>query len=170
MKKPYSISIAAISAVLLAVLASNLVMASITDLNSDGGINALKLNVAPMEIPVEIADAVDSLVDLAPETYEEAEASILPIRSRFILWTGNGAHAMWGSYGNGRFVGTDNQGKRCWGIYGKGIFAGFYDGDFFYGKYENGNWNAQYLFGLENSRGEYKLFPAPTLMADSVVP
>jgi len=77
---------------------------------------------------------------------------------------------MWGSYGSGRFVGTDNLGKRCWGIYGKGIFAGFYDGDFFYGKYEKGNWKAQCLFGLENSRGDYKLFPTPTLSAENVVP
>ncbi len=170
MKKTYSISLAAISALLLVIMASNLVMASITDLSANGVTNVQKLNTSAIEISPELVDDVTTLVDLAPETYEEAEASILPIRSRFILWTGNGAHVMWGSYGNGRFVGTDNLGKRCWGIYGKGIFAGFYDGDFFYGKYENGNWKAQYLFGLENSRGEYKLFPVTTVTADSVVP
>ncbi len=86
------------------------------------------------------------------------------------MWTGNGVHVMWGFYGNGRFVGTDNLGKRCWGIYGKGVFAGFYDGEFFYGRYASGYWKAQYLFGLENSRGEYVLFPRPTLTADSVEP
>ena len=170
MKKTYSISLAAISALLLVIMASNLVMASISDLSTIGATNVQKLNTVAIEISPEIVDDVTTLVDLAPETYEEAEASILPVRSRFILWTGNGAHVMWGSYGNGRFVGKDNLGKRCWGIYGKGVFAGFYDGDFFYGKYENGNWKAQYLFGLDNSRGEYKLFPAPTLTADDVAP
>ena len=169
MKKTYSISLAAISILLLVIMASNLVMASISELSTIGATNVQKLNTVAIEISPEIVDDVTSLVDLAPETYEEAEASILPVRSRFILWTGNGAHVMWGSYGNGRFVGIDNLGKRCWGIYGKGIFAGFYDGDFFYGKYENGNWKAQYLFGLENSRGEYKLFPAPTLSTENVV-
>ncbi len=170
MKKTYSISLAAISVLLLAIMASNLVTASITDLSFTGAANMQKSNTVDVQIPPEVADDVAALVELAPETYEEAEASILPIRSRFILWTGNGVHVMWGSYGNGRFVGTDNNGKRVWGIYGKGVFAGFYDGDFFYGKYENGNWKAQYLFGLENARGEYKLFPAPTLTADSIVP
>lgn len=171
MKKTYSLSLAAISTLLLAILATNLVMASITDLsNTPRNTQKVELTELPIEIPPEIADDVTKLVELAPETYEEAEASILPIRSRFILWTGNGVHVMWGSYGNGRFVGTDNHGKRCWGIYGKGVFAGFYDGDFFYGKYENGNWKAQYLFGLETARGGYKLFPGPTLTADDIVP
>ena len=170
MKKTYSISLAAISALLLAIMASNLVMASITDLSSVGVNTKTSLINTEVEIPIEIADDVAALAELAPETYEEADASILPVRSRFILWTGNGAHVMWGSYGNGRFVGTDNLGKRCWGIYGKGVFAGFYDGEFFYGKYENGNWKVQYLFGLENSRGQYKLFPVPTLIADRIVP
>ncbi len=170
MKKTYSISLAAVSALLLVILASNLAMASINDLSSTADVNSEKLNTPVFEIPPEIADDVAALVELAPETYEEAEASILPVRSRFILWTGNGVHVMWGSYGNGRFVGTDNLGKRCWGIYGKGVFAGFYDGDFFYGKYADGNWKAQYLFGLENSRGEFKLFPSPTLTADTITP
>jgi hypothetical protein len=66
-------------------------------------------------------------------------------------------------YGNGRFVGTDNLGKRCWGIYGRGVFAGFYDGEFFWGKYGNGAWKAQYLFGLENSYGKYVTFPVPAV-------
>jgi len=90
---------------------------------------------------------------------EEAEKSIYPVRRRFLLWTYDGLHIMWGVYGNGRFVGTDNLGKRCWGIYGRGVFAGFYDGEFFCGKYYNGAWKAEYLFGLEYSRGEYVLFP-----------
>lgn len=169
MKKTYSISLAVVSVLLLAVLASNLVMASITDLSSEQVTTKPDLTNT-VEIPVEIVDDIDALIELAPGSYEEAQASIRPARNRFILWTGNGVHVMWGFYGNGRFVGTDNNGKRCWGIYGKGVFAGFYDGDFFYGKYEAGKWNAQYLFGLENSRGEYKLFPSPTLTADNISP
>lgn len=172
MNKKYSISVAAIAAVLLAILATNLVMASIADIGKLEANDAQKLNVVEtdVEISPEIIDDVDKLEDLAPETYEEAEQSIYPVRNRFILWTGNGVHVMWGFYGNGRFVGTDNLGKRCWGIYGKGVFAGFYDGEFFYGRYADGSWKAQYLFGLENSRGEYVLFPRPTLTADSIEP
>jgi hypothetical protein len=147
-------------------------MASITDISAVEANNAQKLNEVETEVEIspEIIDDIDKLEDLAPETYEEAEQSIFPVRNRFIMWTGNGVHVMWGFYGNGRFVGTDNLGKRCWGIYGKGVFAGFYDGEFFYGRYANGYWKAQYLFGLENSRGEYVLFPRPTLTADSVEP
>jgi hypothetical protein len=73
---------------------------------------------------------------------------------------------MWGICGNDRFVGTDNLGKRCWGIYGKGVFAGFYGGDFFWGEYSNGSWKAEYLFGLDNSRGNYVLFPSPAITSN----
>lgn len=172
MNKKYSISVAAITTVLLVILATNLVMASIADISALETNNAQKLNVVETEVEIspEIIDDIDKLEDLAPETYEEAEKSIFPVRNRFILWTGNGVHVMWGFYGNGRFVGTDNLGKRCWGIYGKGVFAGFYDGEFFYGRYANGYWKAQYLFGLENARGQYVLFPRPTLTTDSIEP
>ena len=112
---------------------------------------------------LEQAENVEQLKELAPEIFEEAEESIYPIRRRFLLWTYDGVHIMWGVYGNGRFVGTDNLGKRCWGIYGKGVFAGFYNGEFFWGKYDNGVWKAEYLFGLEYSRGEYVLFPPPAI-------
>lgn len=104
---------------------------------------------------------------MAPATPEEAERSIYPVRRRFLMWTHDGMHIMWGFYGNGRFVGTDNLGKRCWGIYGKGVFAGFYDGEFFWGKYCNGSWKAEYLFGLEYSRGKYVLFPQPAITTES---
>ena len=70
---------------------------------------------------------------------------------------------MWGTSGNGIFVGTDNLGKRYWEIYGNGIFAGFYDGEFFWGRYSNGAWKAQYLFGLRYSYGKHVLFRNPTL-------
>jgi hypothetical protein len=70
---------------------------------------------------------------------------------------------MWGYVGNGFFVGQDNLGKRCWGIYGNGVFAGFYDGGFFWGKYRNGNWKAEGLFGENCAHGKYILFPTPTI-------
>ena len=85
------------------------------------------------------------------------------------MWTYDGVHIMWGVFGNGRFVGTDNLGKRCWGIYGRGIFAGFYDGEFFWGRYNNGAWKAQNLFGLKYSYGKYVIFPQPTV-TNAVIP
>ena len=91
-------------------------------------------------ISPEQAEDKEQLKELAPATPEEAERSIYPIRRRFLMWTHDGVHIMWGVHGNGRFVGTDNLGKRCWGIYGKGVMAGFYDGEFFWGKYDNGSW------------------------------
>jgi hypothetical protein len=66
---------------------------------------------------------------------------------------------MWGYVGNGYFVGQDNNGKSCWGICGSGVFAGFYDGEFFWGKYRCGNWKAIGLFGENYSFGKYILFP-----------
>jgi hypothetical protein len=172
LNKKYSISMTGISAVLLVILATNLVMASTSNLSAINANNAQELKVVEtaVEISPKIIDDIAQLEDLAPETNEEAEQSIYPVRNRFILFTGDGSHVMWGFYGNGRFVGTDNLGKRCWGIYGKDVFAGFYDGEFFFGRYANGYWKAQYLFGLENSRGEFVLFPRPTLTNDSVEP
>ena len=84
-------------------------------------------------------------------------------RTRFLLYTHNGEHIMWGYVGNGRFFGQDNLGKRCWGIYGKNFFAGFYDGEIFWGRYRNGQWKAVYLFGENYSHGEYILFPTISL-------
>ena len=125
-------------------------------------VDGVKLGKADAVLAVDFADELERLKDLTPVTIEEAEEKIYPIRQRFLLWTRDGAHIMWGFYGNGRFVGTDNLGKRCWGIYGKGVFAGFYDGEFFWGRYHNGTWRAQYLFGLKYARGRYVLFPAIT--------
>ena len=163
---------AAIAALMLAVLAVNLVMgATITGNTLSPEANNLK-TVEPLEsdnsviISPEQAENTEQLRQLAPQTLEEAERSIYPVRHRFILWTNDGVHVMWGVYGNGRFVGTDNLGKRCWGIYGKGVFSGFYDGDFFWGKYDNGAWKAEYLFGLESSRGSYVLFPLPAIISE----
>ena len=101
---------------------------------------------------------VEDLKEMVPGTYEETDAQICQ-RTRFLLYTHDGKHIMWGFVGNGYFVGEDNLGKRCWGIYGKGIFAGFYDGEFFWGKYRCGHWKAMGLFGENYTHGKYILFP-----------
>ena len=102
---------------------------------------------------------VDSLRETVPRTYEETDAQVSTQRIRFLLYTNDGKRIMWGFVGNGYFVGQDNMGKRCWGIYGKGVFAGFYDGEFFWGRYRVGNWKAEGLFGMNHSYGKYILFP-----------
>ena len=142
-------SIAAITVLLLGLLAVNVAMAAAPTARS------------AEQLPQDI----EQLKQLIPKTPEETEAAIYPTRSRFLMWTYDGVHIMWGICGNGRFVGTDNLGKRCWGIYGNGVFAGFYGGEFFWGRYSNGAWGAQYLFGLRYSYGKYLLFPSPVTTA-----
>jgi hypothetical protein len=110
---------------------------------------------------------LDGLRDAVPSTYEETDAKVSTQRVRFLLYTSDGKHVMWGFVGNGYVVGTDNNGKRCWGIYGNNVFAGFYDGEFFWGKYRSSNWKAEGLFGLNSARGKYILFPTPALTADT---
>jgi hypothetical protein len=110
---------------------------------------------------------LDSLKEAVPSTYEETDARVSTQRVRFLLYTNDGKHVMWGFVGNGHFVGTDNNGKRCWGIYGNNVFAGFYDGEFFWGKYRSNNWKAEGLFGLNYANGKYILFPTPALTADT---
>jgi hypothetical protein len=106
------------------------------------------------EEEIDIEDLKESVLG----TYEETDSRICQ-RIRFLLYTHDGKHIMWGFVGNGYFVGKDNLGKRCWGIYGKGVFAGFYDGEFFWGKYRCGNWKAVGLFGENYTHGKYILFP-----------
>lgn len=154
------LSIGAVAVVLFALLAVNLVVASTLTSAMNKGIMEDETGIV---ISAEQAEDETQLKQLTPATPEEAERSIYPVRTRFLMWTADGVHIMWGVYGNGRFVGTDNLGKRCWGIYGRGVFAGFYEGEFFWGKYENGAWKAQYLFGLENSYGKYVTFPSPVI-------
>ena len=117
---------------------------------------------------------IEAIMEKVPETYEEVETEVLPLptRTRFLLYTHDGKHIMWGYVGNGRFFGQDNLGKRCWGIYGKNFFAGFYDGEIFWGRYRSGQWKAVYLFGERYSHGEYILFPTISLEPSiaSVVP
>jgi hypothetical protein len=170
MQKKIKISIAAVAALMLAVLMVNLALAATSTANTSvSTANSLeKINQDDgVIISAEQAEDKAQLKEIAPATPEEAERSIYPIRTRFLMWTHDGVHIMWGVYGNGRFVGTDNLGKRCWGIYGRGVFAGFYDGEFFWGKYVNGTWKAEYLFGLENSWGRYVLFPQPAVTAEN---
>ena len=173
MQKKLKISIAAVAALMLVILAVNLAMGATFAVSTPApAANALE-EIEKIElddsivISPEQAEDKEQLKEIAPATPEEAERSIYPIRRRFLMWTHNGVHIMWGVYGNGRFVGTDNLGKRCWGIYGRGVFAGFYDGAFFWGKYCNGSWKAEYLFGLEHSRGKYVLFPPPAITTDN---
>ena len=113
---------------------------------------------------VDLKAEAESLKQEIPESYEVTEkkiAEVMPIPNRFLLWTNDGKHIMWGTYGGGYFRGVDNLGKKAWGIYHNGIFAGFYDGDdFFYGRYRNGRWMAHGLFGLRTARGRYVLFPS----------
>ncbi|TRO43880.1 hypothetical protein E2P42_01950 [Candidatus Bathyarchaeota archaeon] len=192
MHKKIKISTAVIAVCLLGILATNLAMAATflgVDTTTKMSIAASNLatpstsNAAPsisnvataltpsqnteITISAEQAEDESQLKALVPATPEQAEASIVPVRTRYLLWTHDGVHVMWGVFGNGRFVGTDNLGKRCWGIYGYGIFAGFYDGEFFWGKYENGAWKAQYLFGLKSSYGKFITFPQPTTTANA---
>jgi len=154
MQKKHKISIVALTILVLCILTTNLVLGTVpsTDVKRE----------TEEAIAVDIGDKLERLKDFTPATFEETEAMIYPIRNRFLMWTRNGVHIMWGFYGKGRFVGTDNLGKRCWGIYGKGVFAGFYNGEFFWGRYHNGTWKAQYLFGQKYSRGSYILFPTIT--------
>jgi hypothetical protein len=114
------------------------------------------------EPPENNVDVVE-LEKSVPRTYEETDAKLVPTRIRFLMYTHDGKHIIWGWVGNGYFVGTDNLGKRCWGIYGNGVFAGFYDGDFLWGQYQTGNWKAEGLFGEKYTYGKYVLFPIPTL-------
>lgn len=169
MQKKIKISLAAVAALMLVILTVNLAMAAtsaaITPAPAAKALETIeKINQNDsIVISPEQAEDKEQLKELVPKTLEEAEASIYPIRRRFLMWTYDGVHIMWGIFGNGRFVGTDNLGKRCWGIYGRGIFAGFYDGEFFWGKYSNGAWRAEYLFGLKQSHGRYVVFPSPAI-------
>ncbi len=169
MNRKIKLSAAVIATLMLSILAVNMAMAA-TTLSATSKVNTAA-TVANAQVSAETgviisaeqAENAEQLKELAPSTPEEADKNIYPVRTRFLMWTNDGVHIMWGVYGNGHFVGTDNLGKRCWGIYGRGIFAGFYDGAFFWGKYDSGAWKAQYLFGLENSYGKYLTFPTPAV-------
>jgi hypothetical protein len=115
-----------------------------------------------------IPNNIQKIKTMIPESYEKTEASIIPVRNIYLMWTHDGKHIMWGLYGKGYLTGTDNLGKRAWGIYGKGILAGFYDGEFFWGRYRNGHWSAMYLFGEKWSHGRYVTFPVKIPVTEAV--
>jgi hypothetical protein len=104
--------------------------------------------------------ALESMKSMIPSTLQDAEAIILPVRARYLMYTSDGSHIMWGYFGRGFFTGADNQGEHAWGIYGRGMFAGFYGGDFFWGKYSGSSWKAEGLFDEKYSSGRYVTFPA----------
>ncbi len=115
----------------------------------------------------------EKAMEMVPATYQEAlklveesgdegaAASVTGRTRRFLLWTHEGEHVMWGRLGNGYFVGEDNQGRESWGIYQGGTFAGFYGDEFFVGKYRRGFWKAENMFGEERAFGRYVVFPQP---------
>jgi len=186
MRKKIAISMVVVALLLIgimatSVLASNTTLARNTDVSKEllptaesvtperlGPVREISpASVIPNEVKeLPEIDAVEKLEEMevedleesVPGTYEETDSRICQ-RTRFLLYTHDGKHIMWGFVGNGYFVGTDNLGKRCWGIYGKGVFAGFYDGEFFWGKYRCGNWKAEGLFGENYAHGKYILFP-----------
>jgi len=113
---------------------------------------------------------LDELKSQIPKTLQDAEAQILPARIRYLMYTNDGSHIMWGFFGRGYFTGTDNLGKHSWGIYGKGIFAGFYDNNFFWGKYNKGTWKAQWLFDEQYTSGKYITFPLIAVAEATPIP
>ena len=145
---------------------------------------AATVNAATVPLSVQTADALiydtdkpsnqiitelERLRANLPDTLDDAR-KLIQVRYRFLLYTHDGRHIMWGQCGNGIFIGTDNLGKRAWGIYGSQVFAGFYDGQFFWGKYRNGNWAAIDLFNMPRTHGQYFLFPInqPTLACEDI--
>lgn len=121
--------------------------------------NDVSTLMAANEVEEQVKNDIDNLQETVPETYAETDALLSNCRTRFLLYTHDGKHIIWGFVGNGYFVGQDNLGKRCWGIYGKGVFAGFYGGEFFWGRYRSGSWKAQGLFNTNYTYGKYILFP-----------
>jgi hypothetical protein len=140
----------------------------VREVSRDSAISKQAEELPELDVAEELEATADETLELGylkemvPKTYEEADALIC-VRTRFLLYTHDGRHIMWGFVGNGYFVGQDNLGKRCWGIYGNNVFAGFYDGDFFWGKYRCGNWKAEGLFGENYTSGKYILFPTTNI-------
>ncbi len=130
---------------------------------------ASKVSAKALSANAVIPPEVEQLKAQLPATLAEAEARVLPLRGRFVMWTHDLQHIMWGRFGARFFMGTDNLGENAWGIYEKGYFAGFYDGQFFWGRYSNGYWKAQGLFGLNAAYGRYVIYPVP-IPTTSAVP
>ena len=157
MKKAHQVSIAAMALLLMGLFAIQSVAAT----SSTVAVNERLLTARSQ--PIAVDDDLAALKEAVPETFEEADDVVSTMRHRFLLYTHDGVHVMWGFYGNGYFTGRDNHDVRTWGIYGKGVFAGFYGGEFFYGRYREGQWNAVDLFGEASTHGSYVLFPGLTV-------
>ena len=156
----------------LSILAVMLIAGAAT-VNATTALSAHPVNVLSNDAAIssmEIADELEQLRANMPDTVDEAR-NRMQVHYRFLLYTHDGVHIMWGHCGKGIFIGTDNLGKRVWGIYGNQVFAGFYDGQFFWGKYRNGNWVAIDLFNIPRSHGQYQLFPiiSPTLTSEDAL-
>ena len=159
MKKVYKISIAVVAILLVGVFAIDSVVAAKPEYTLNvSEKNSELVNVRELNSYQRLTDDLDKVKELVPETYEEAEAKIITVKRRFLLWTQDGVHIMWGRCGNGLFVGTDNAGVHAWGIYSNTYFAGFYGEQFFQGRFRNGHWKAVGLFGESQTHGEYILF------------
>ena len=158
MQKKLPISIAVLAVVLLGVLIAQGAM------GTPQASTVERASINDVTLQLEMPEDFDKLKENIPPTVKEAEAAIVNSAHKFLLWTHDGVHVMWGYYGNGFFTGMDNLGKRVWGIYGKDVFAGLYDGEFFWGRYRNGYWRAIDLFGESSCHGRYELFPGVTLV------
>lgn len=153
------------SIVLLALLLVSIVSA----VHAKEGFGSFRLNPKTSRTSAVLTEEkIDELREQIPQTYKLAQESMSDapqlIYTRFLMWTDDGRHIMWGTRANGYFVGHDNLGKTAWGIYNTKIFAGFYDGEFFYGRYSRGRWVAYGLFGLEKSGGIFVLFPQRSIL------
>ena len=137
-----------------------------TDRNVNLAASSLSASSASATVPAE----VERLKALIPVSFAEAEDCVVPVRGRFLLWTQNLEHIMWGRLGGRFFAGEDNLGKHAWGVYGNGYFAGFYDGNFFWGRYSRGSWKAVGLFNLNQVYGGYRVYPLPVITATGTVP
>ncbi len=103
-------------------------------------------------------ELLNKLFNKIPRNYSIAKEKIV-FKNRFLLYTSDGKHVMWGIFGRGYFYGKDNNGNYSWGIYTKSIFTGFYNGTLFWGRYRNGRWKSSGLFGLKRAYGKYIVFP-----------
>lgn len=162
--KKVLMSLVILSVLLLAVFS---VQALSTD-TQNVGVKAQRMGLADKpkrtSLRTELSEQeISELKADMPDNVEAVEAQLEEVDiqpNRYLLWTNDGVHIMWGKFANGYFIGEDNEGNKAWGIYQNGIWAGFYDGDqFFYGKYSRGRWVAHGLFGMRTSSGRFITFP-----------
>lgn len=185
MKKQLGIPVALATLVILGIVLVNTAAATSLITFSEASINesvsTMQLNVlgaqpdsittfTPIEtaqhlenkltLPTKLPDEVKQLREKLYSSFKEAESRIKYPSDRFLLWTHDLRHVMWGHYQNNIFVGQDNLGRKAWGIYGNGYFVGRYgETTFFWGRYQEGFWKAKGLFDEEESWGKYLTAP-----------